>query len=146
MNYYREIKNKIIDTIRSKKMAKINRTTAAEARRIANDVNLVLDRVYADIEDAAKHNYFSTWFYFWGLKRDMVVEVIKTLRKDGYEVELFEEDEAATEVDETKERPRGDEVLAILLGLKDKDEKSEEEANKAEEEKFLWRDILISWK
>ena len=127
-------------------MAKlINRMSAAEARAKASDVNLLINRVYEDIKYAAEHNEFSTWFYFWNNKREMVIEVIKTLRKDGYEVELFEEE--VKEVDETIERPRGDEVLNILLGIKDemKDENSEEENNESEEE-FKWRDIRISWK
>ena len=127
-------------------MAKlINRMSAAEARAKASDVNLLINRVYEDIKYAAEHNEFSTWFYFWSTKREMVVEVIKTLRKDGYEVELFEEE--LKEVDETIERPRGDEVLNILLGINDekKDENSEEENNESEEE-FKWRDIRISWK
>lgn len=123
-------------------MAKlINRMSAAEARAKASDVNLLINRVYEDIKDAAEHNEFYTWFYFWSTKREMVIEVIKTLRKDGYEVELFEEE--LKEVDETIERPRGDEVLNILLGIKD--ENSEEENNESEEE-FKWRDIRISWK
>ena len=127
-------------------MAKlINRMSAAEARAKANDVNLLINRVYGDIKYAAENNGFSTWFYFWNNKREMVVEVIKTLRKDGYEVELFEEE--SKEVDETIERPRGDEVLNILLGIKEekKDENSEEENNESEEE-FKWRYIRISWK
>ena len=127
-------------------MAKlINRMSAAEARAKASDVNLLINRVYEDIKYAAEHNEFSTWFYFWTTKREMVIEVIKTLRKDGYEVELFEEE--LKEVDETVDRPRGDEVLNILLGIKDekKDENPEEETNESEEE-FKWRDIRISWK
>ena len=127
-------------------MAKlINRMSAAEARAKASDVNLLINRVYENIKYAAEHNEFSTWFYFWNNKREMVIEVIKTLRKDGYEVELFEEE--LKEVDETIKRPRGDEVLNILLGIKDekKDEDSEEENNESEEE-FKWRDIRISWK
>ena len=127
-------------------MAKlINRMSAAEARAKASDVNLLINRVYENIKYDAEHNEFSTWFYFWNNKREMVIEVIKTLRKDGYEVELFEEE--LKEVDETIKRPRGDEVLNILLGIKDekKDEDSEEENNESEEE-FKWRDIRISWK
>lgn len=127
-------------------MAKlINRMSAAEARAKANDVNLLINRVYGDIKYAAENNEFSTWFYFWNNKREMVIETIKTLRKDGYEVELFEEE--SKEVDETIERPRGDEVLNILLGIKEekKDENSEEENNESEEE-FKWRYIRISWK
>lgn len=133
-------------------MAKlINRMSAAEARAKANDVNLLINRVYEDIKYAAEHNEFSTWFYFWNNKREMVVEVIKTLRKDGYEVELFEGKEE--EVDETVDRPRGDDVLNILLGIKE--EKKEEEENlesdaevieSNEEEGFVWRNIRISWK
>lgn len=133
-------------------MAKlINRMSAAEARAKASDVNLLINRVYEDIKFAAEHNEFSTWFYFWNNKREMVVEVIKTLRKDGYEVELFEEKEE--EVDETVDRPRGDDVLNILLGIKK--EKKEEEENlesdaevieSNEEEGFVWRNIRISWK
>lgn len=133
-------------------MAKlINRMSAAEARAKASDVNLLINRVYEDIKFAAEHNEFSTWFYFWNNKREMVVEVIKTLRKDGYEVELFEEKEE--EVDETVDRPRGDDVLNILLGIKE--EKKEEEENlesdaevieSNEEEGFVWRNIRISWK
>lgn len=127
-------------------MAKlVNRMSAAEARAKASDVNLLINRVYEDIKYAAEHNEFFTWFYFWNTKREMFIEVIKTLRKDGYEVELFEEE--VKEVDETIERPRGDEVLNILLGTKDekKDENSEEENNESEEE-FKWREIRISWK
>ena len=127
-------------------MAKlINRMSAAEARAKASDVNLLINRVYENIKYAAEQNEFSTWFYFWSTKREMVIEVIKTLRKDGYEVELFEEE--LKEVDETIERPRGDEVLNILLGIKDekKDENSEEENSEFEEE-FKWRDLRISWK
>ncbi len=133
-------------------MAKlINRMSAAEARAKASDVTLLINRVYEDIKFAAEHNEFSTWFYFWNNKREMVVEVIKTLRKDGYEVELFEEKEE--EVDETVDRPRGDDVLNILLGIKK--EKKEEEENlesdaevieSNEEEGFVWRNIRISWK
>lgn len=120
-------------------MAKlINRMSAAEARTKANDVNLLINRVYENIKYAAEHNEFSTWFYFWSTKREMVIEVIKTLRKDGYEVELFEEE--LKEVDETIERPKGDEVLNILLGTKE--EKKDENS---EEEEFKWRDIRISW-
>lgn len=127
-------------------MAKlINRMSAAEARAKASDVNLLINRVYENIKYAAEYNEFSTWFYFWSTKREMVIEVIKTLRKDGYEVELFEEE--LKEVNETIERPRGDEVLNILLGIKDekKDKNSEEENNESEEE-FKWRDLRISWK
>lgn len=127
-------------------MAKlINRMSAAEARAKASDVNLLINRVYENIKYAAEYNEFSTWFYFWSTKREMVIEIIKTLRKDGYEVELFEEE--LKEVDETIERPRGDEVLNILLGIKDekKDKNSEEENNESEEE-FKWRDLRISWK
>ena len=134
-------------------MAKlINRMSAAEARAKASDVNLLINRVYEEIKFAAEHNEFSTWFYFWNNKREMVVEVVKTLRKDGYEVELFEEKEE--EVDETVDRPRGDDVLNILLGIKE--EKKEEEENlesdaaevieSNEEEGFVWRNIRISWK
>ena len=131
-------------------MAKlVNRLSAAEARAKATDVNALLNRVYERIKDAAENNEFYTWFYFWTLKREMVIEVVKDLRKNGYEVELFEEEE--TEVDETVERPRGDEVLNALLGIKK--EKEEEKENieenteeEAVEEDFKWRDIRISWK
>ena len=127
-------------------MAKL-RLTAAEARAKANDVNLLKDRVYEDIKYAAEHNEFSTWFYFWNNKRDMVVEVVKTLRDDGYEVELFEEE--VKEINEEVERPRGDEVINILLGIteekKEEAENTEEEAPIVEDE-FQWRYIRISWK
>ena len=126
-------------------MAKL-RLTAAEARAKASDVNLLKDRVYEDIKYVAEHNEFSTWFYFWNNKRDMVVEVVKTLRDDGYEVELFEEE--VKEIDEEVKRPRGDEVINILLGITE--EKKEEAENIEEapmvEDDFTWRYIRISWK
>ena len=134
-------------------MAKlVNRLSAAEARAKATDMNALLNRVYTRIKDAAENNEFYTWFYFWTMKREMVIEVVKDLRKNGYEVELFEEEE--TEVDETVERPKGDEVLNTLLGIKkEKEEEKEnieggnpgEEAEVVEED-FKWRDIRISWK
>ena len=131
-------------------MAKlVNRLSAAEARAKANDLNALMDRVYKSIKYAAENNEFTSWFYFWNNKREMVIEVVKDLRKNGYEVELFEEEEK--EVDETVERPRGDEVLNALLGIKK--EKEEEKENieenteeEAVEEDFKWRDIRISWK
>lgn len=130
-------------------MAKlINRMTAGEARAKANDINILMDRVYEDIKYAAENNRFYTWFYFWDTKREMVIEVVKDLRKNGYEVELFEEEEK--EVDETIERPRGDEVLNTLLGIKKEkeEEKAKVEDNLGEEvaePEFVWRDIRISW-
>lgn len=118
-------------------MAKL-RMDAAAARAKASDVNALKDRVYDDIRHAAEHNEFATWFYFWNTKRDMVVEVVKALRADGYEVELFEE-ETDDIVDTGVNRPKGDDVIAVLLGTTDNNEEN------SESDPFTWREIRISW-
>ena len=112
-----------------------NRITAAEAKAKAENVDLLLERLYAQIKDAAEYNCYTTWFNFGDLEKKLVVEAIKDLRFNGYEVELFENKEIADVV-----HPKGAEVIDALLG--DNTGDSNEEGKK----EIIWRDILISWR
>ena len=121
-------------------MAKlVNRITAAEAKAKAESVNGLLSRLYDDIREAAEYNRYSTWFFFGELKVELVVEAVKDLRSNGFQVELFEEKEDT--IDETVARPRGANVISALLGKDEVEEENKEE----KKEKVIWRDILISW-
>lgn len=122
-------------------MAKlINRITAAEAKAKAENVNGLLNRLYDDIREAAEYNRYSTWFFFGDLKVELVVEVVKDLRLNGFQIELYEEKE--DKIDETDIRPRGADVIDVLLGRNKVEEKEEENEEK---EKIVWREIRISW-
>lgn len=123
-------------------MAKlINRITAVEAKAKAESVNGLLNRLYDDIREAAEYNRYSTWFYFGELKVELVVEVVKDLRLNGFQVELYEQKEDT--VDTTDIRPRGANVIDALLG-RDKVEEKEEE-NEEDKKEIVWREIRISW-
>jgi len=123
-------------------MAKlINRITASEAKAKAESVNGLLSRLYDDIREAAEYNRYSTWFFFGELKVELVVEVVKDLRLNGFQVELYEQKEDT--VDTTDMRPRGANVIDALLGRDQVEEKEEE--NEEKKEKIIWREIRISW-
>ncbi len=123
-------------------MAKlINRITAAEAKAKAENVNGLLSRLYDDIREAAEYNRYSTWFFFGELKVELVVEAVKDLRLNGFQVELYEQKEDT--VDTTDIRPRGANVIDALLGRDQVGEKEEE--NEEKKEKIIWREIRISW-
>lgn len=122
-------------------MAKlINRITAVEAKAKAESVNGLLSRLYDDIREAAEYNRYSTWFFFGELKVELVVEVVKDLRLNGFQVELYEQKEDT--VDTTDIRPRGANVIDALLGRDQVEEKEEENEDKKE---IVWREIRISW-
>lgn len=122
-------------------MAKlINRITAVEAKAKAESVNGLLSRLYDDIKEAAEYNRYSTWFFFGELKVELVVEVVKDLRLNGFQVELYEQKEDT--VDTTDIRPRGANVIDALLGRDQVEEKEEENEDKKE---IVWREIRISW-
>ena len=122
-------------------MAKlINRITAVEAKAKAESVNGLLSRLYDDSREAAEYNRYSTWFFFGELKVELVVEVVKDLRLNGFQVELYEQKEDT--VDTTDIRPRGANVIDALLGRDQVEEKEEENEDKKE---IVWREIRISW-
>lgn len=124
-------------------MAKlVSRITAAEARVKANDLNTMLIHVYEQIKETAEDNRFYTWFYFWGMKKEMIAEVIKDLLKNGYNIELFETEEDVIE-DDSRSNPKGEEALKVILGIKE--EKETEEEKEDIDDTVEWKEIRISW-
>lgn len=121
-------------------MEKSKRITAAEAKKIAEDYNLVMSRIYGDIKNSAEYNSYHTWFYFGNLKLEVVVQVLRTLRTDGYEIMLYEEKDC--EYEEPNLHPSNLDAIKAILDLEEKDNAKEEQEK---EEKPVWRHVKISW-